>query len=298
MNHEPRARGRRRRRRGARDPGGGRIRRRIHLLPHLFTLGNLFAGFFAVTGLLTGQLDRAALAIGIGFLMDSFDGMVARLVHTDSPMGVQLDSLADVVTFGIAPALLAVAWGTGALDPIVAPHAIHVRRLAWIAAFAFLSASALRLARFNVMTGDDSEPPRDLPPATFIGMPTPTAASCIAATVHFFKLPIVDWRWGALWAVVTFALAALMISRIPFPSPKKWMANPRAPALWLLGLALLLAAIYYYSEVVLMGLLLVYLSFVVAFNVRRARRRRRGETSVDVRGSMEDESGADLDVGA
>lgn len=252
----------------------GRIRRRIHLLPHLFTLGNLFAGFFAVSAILAGQLDRAALAVGVGIAMDGADGAVARLVRSSSPMGVQLDSLADVVTFGIAPAMLAYAWGTATLVVGADDPAVHVHRLGWIAAFAFVAACALRLARFNVATQDGERPEPRPPLGAFVGMPTPTAAACVAVVVHLYKAPIADWRWAAVWVAVLFVLAALMVSRIPFPSPKRWLANPPSPHLLMLIVALLIAAVYYYSEVVLFGLLALYLAVVVLFNLRLRMRRR------------------------
>lgn len=255
-----------------RRPRTDRFRRRVHLLPHLFTLGNLFAGFFCVSSVMAGELDRAALAIGAGIVLDGLDGSVARLVRSSSPMGVQLDSLADVVTFGIAPAMLAFAWGTGGYGGWEWEAAPHVRRVAWIAAFAFLAACALRLARFNVMS---DEPPRaDLPRGAFIGMPTPTAAACVAVVVHLFKAPIAEPALAAVWAAALFLLAGLMLTRVPFPSPKRLMTNPPAPHLLLLGAALMLAAVYYYSEIVLSASLAVYLTFVAGFNLRRAARRR------------------------
>lgn len=256
----------RRPRRAARRFRGERIRRRIHLLPHLFTLGNLFAGFFAMSAVLAGELDRAAIAIGVGIVLDGLDGAVARLVRSSSPIGVQLDSLADVVTFGIAPAMLAFAWGGGdllATDPVPAGH---VRRVAWIASFAFLAACALRLARFNVMTAEPAA--EHLPAGTFIGMPTPTAAAVVAIVVHVFKEPVLDWRWAAAWVVVLLVLAGLMIGRIPFPSPKRWFTHPPSPHLTMLALALLIAAVWWYSEVVLAGLLALYVVVVIVFNVR------------------------------
>lgn len=257
--------------RAARRPRGERIRRRIHLLPNLFTLGNLFAGFFAVSAVLTGELDRAAIAIGVGIVLDGLDGAVARLVRSSSPIGVQLDSLADVVTFGIAPAMLAFAWGAGDLLASDPAPAGHVRRVAWIASFAFLAACALRLARFNVMP---DEPPADhLPAGTFIGMPTPTAAAIVAIVVHVFKEPVLDWPWAAGWVTVLLVLAGLMISRVPFPSPKRWFTNPPSPPVTMLVLACLLAAVWWYSEIVLAGLLALYGVIVVTFNARlRARR--------------------------
>ncbi len=257
--------------RRVRRPRGDRIRRRIHLLPNLFTLGNLFAGFFAVSAVLNGELDRAAIAIGVGIVLDGLDGAVARLVRSSSPIGVQLDSLADVVTFGIAPAMLAFAWGAGDLLASDPAPAGHVRRVVWIASFAFLAACALRLARFNVMT--DEPPAAHLPAGTFIGMPTPTAAAIVAIVVHVFKEPLLDWPWAAGWVAVLLALAGLMISRVPFPSPKRWFTNPPSPPVTMLVLACLLAAVWWYSEIVLAGLLAVYGVIVVTFNARlRARR--------------------------
>ncbi|MFN2383581.1 MAG: phosphatidylcholine/phosphatidylserine synthase [Gemmatimonadota bacterium] len=261
----------RRRRMGPAGPRRERLRRRMHLLPHLFTMGNLFAGFFAISALLDGAYDRAAIAIGIGMVLDGLDGAVARLVHTDSAIGVQLDSLADVVTFGIAPGLLAFSWGVAEIDLAASPWALHVRRLGWIAAFAFVAACALRLARFNVMTHDDADEPPPAPRHAFIGMPTPTAAGYVAVVVHLFKQPLTAWPWGAAWVAALFLVAGLMISRTPFPSLKRWIANPRAPHLKLLFLALLLAAIYYYSEIVLYGLLVVYLSLTVVLGRRASR---------------------------
>lgn len=254
----------RRPRRAAGRPRGERIRRRIHLLPNLFTLGNLFAGFYSVSMVLAGDLDRAAIAIGAGIVFDGLDGAVARLVRSSSPVGVQLDSLADVVTFGLAPALLAFAWG--AADVVTGEYAGDVRRLAWIASFAYLAACALRLARFNVMT---AEPPAaHLPSGTFIGMPTPTAAAIVAIVVHVTKEPLVDGGWAVAWVALVFVVAGLMISRMPFPSPKRWIANPPSPHLTLLAVAALLAATWWYSEIVLAALLLAYGVVVVVFNLR------------------------------
>jgi CDP-diacylglycerol---serine O-phosphatidyltransferase len=258
-----RASGTKRRRERRRE----RFRRRVHLLPHLFTLGNLFAGFFSVSATMTGDFDRAAIAIGAGIVLDGLDGAVARLVATSSPIGVQLDSLADVVTFGVAPAVLAVAWGLGGLEPGSYPHA---RRLVWIAAFAFVSATSLRLARFNVMTSDDAvevAPRRD----AFIGMPTPTSAAVVAVHVHLFKAPVAEWHWALIWAAALLSLAGLMISRIPFPNVKRFLTNPRSPHLLMLGAALLIAAVYFYSEIVLFALVVAYLAWVVSYNLRLRR---------------------------
>ena len=256
-----------------------RLRSRVHLLPHLFTLGNLFAGFFSISATLAGDYDRAAIAIGAGIVLDGLDGAVARLVSTSSPIGVQLDSLADVVTFGAAPALLAMAWGVAGLDADGSPHA---RRLVWIACFAFLSATALRLARFNVMTSDDTAvvvPRRD----AFIGMPTPTSAAVIAVHVHLIKLPLREWPWAIVWAAGLLVLTGLMVSRVAFPNVKRFLVGSRSPHLLMLGAALVIAAVYYYSEIVLFGLLVAYLGWTASYNLRL--RRGSGEPSTAADGA-------------
>ena len=248
-----------------------RLRRRKHLLPHLFTMGNLFAGYFAISAVLAGQLDRAAVAIMIGFLLDSLDGSIARLLKSPSRIGVQLDSLADVVTFGIAPALLAFTWGAAAIvgpDPL---WSTHLRRLAWIASFALLAAGALRLARFNVMSADQSTAPVPVRKDAFVGMPIPTGALCVAVVVHLIKHPLQEWLFGVAWLVYLFTIAGLMASRIPFPHFRRVLSNPRHPHLLMLVAALLLAAVYYYSEIVLYALMIVYQSFVFYSNFRRQR---------------------------
>ena len=250
-----------------REARAGGLRRRIHLLPHLFTMGNLFAGYFAVNAVLAGDLDRAAVAIVIGWVLDTLDGAVARLVRTPSRIGVQLDSLADIVTFGIAPAVLAIAWGASHIE---GPErwAAHLYRLAWIASFAYAAAGALRLARFNVMSSDVEEAPV-VPRAFFVGMPIPAGAGCVAVVVHLLKEPLVEWSHGVVWLVYLFTIAGLMASRIPFPRFRWLLSNPRHPQILMLVLALLLAAVYYYSEIVFFGLLVAYLTSVVVINLRR-----------------------------
>ena len=255
------------------ETGRGRLRRRIHLLPHLFTIGNLFAGYFAVSAVLAGLYDRAAIAIMVGAVLDALDGSVARLVRAPSRIGVQLDSLADVVTFGIAPALLALAWGGGpgvAADPI---WGTHLRRLAWIASFAVVAAGALRLARFNVLSADQAAAPSPTRRDAFVGMPIPIAALCVAVTIHLLKAPLGEWSHGIAWLVYLFTLSGLMVSRVPFPHFRHLLSNPRHPHLLMLILALLLAAVYFYSEIVLFGLLMLYLSSVILYNLRRRRGR-------------------------
>jgi CDP-diacylglycerol--serine O-phosphatidyltransferase len=146
----------------------------------------------------------------------------------------------------------------------------HVQRLVWIAAFAFVSATALRLARFNVMTTEDAA---DLPPRkdAFIGMPTPVSAAVVAVHVHLFKAPLGDWPPAVVWAAAMLVLTGLMVSRVPFPNVKRFLTNPRSPHLLMIGAALLIAAVYFYSEVVLYALVVAYLAWTASYNLRLRR---------------------------
>src|SRR6202045_5199382 len=157
-----------------------RLRRGIFLLPSLFTVANLLCGYYAVVASLLGgsdNFDRAAKAIGFAILFDSLDGRIARMTGTNTEFGVQLDSLADVVSFGIAPAILAYAWGFRyAFGTNGEFH--QLGEFAWICCLAFLICSAWRLARFNVK---GMEPGGN---KNFVGMPTPAAAGVVAAIVH------------------------------------------------------------------------------------------------------------------
>src|SRR6266550_3125874 len=157
-----------------------KLRRGIFLIPSLFTTGNLVCGYYASAASLAGgtdDFDRAAKAIGLAILFDSLDGRVARLTGTNTEFGMQLDSLADVVSFGIAPAVVAYAWGTRSLPGDGSVAFQQIGEFGWVCCLAFLICCAWRLARFNV---------QGMAPGSskyFVGMPTPAAAGVIAALV-------------------------------------------------------------------------------------------------------------------
>jgi CDP-diacylglycerol--serine O-phosphatidyltransferase len=241
------------------------------VLPNLFTIGNLFFGYFSITASVRGDFDTAAVAIILGAVLDALDGAVARLVRSPTPFGVQLDSLADVVTFGIAPAVLAYLWGIGGLEGVSVPFVQDLKNLGWIGSFAFLVGGALRLARYNVASQEPA--PVSAPPRHFTGMPIPTAAGTVAATVHFFKEPIASWTFGALWTALVFALGLFMVSTVPFVSLRHFLARHRRGHLVVGVVGILLAAIYVYSEVVLFGLLVLYLTYSAWYNLVPAVRR-------------------------
>lgn len=224
-----------------------RIKSSLSIIPSLFTIGNIFCGYFSVISTLRGNYDHAAIAIGIGYLMDGLDGRIARLTNTSSDFGVQLDSLADILTFGIAPALLALTWGLGASEGMNGTPE-HIHRLGWIATFGFVVCGALRLARFNVQT---KKPPENASKRYFVGLPIPAAAGMLAALVHYFKAPIVMVGSALLWCLLILLLAFLMISTVRYPSFKEFDIKKARPSLALFTSAMLITLIIFYSEYML-----------------------------------------------
>ena len=252
-----------------------KLRRGIFLLPSLFTVGNLLCGYYASVAVLAGTdpsgdaFDRAAKAIGLAMVFDSLDGRVARLTGTNTEFGVQFDSLADVVTFGIAPALLAYSWGVRNLPGLdAAQGAQQIAHFGWWFCLAFVVCCAWRLARFNVqgMAPGGSK--------YFVGMPTPAAAGMIAATVHAFKNPITDWRWSIAWIGLVLALAYLMTSTIRFYSFKDLPWTRKQPSLAIVMIALLGAAVWRWSEEVLLLLAATYTAAGVTLHIVRLLRHR------------------------
>ena len=187
-------------------PRGGALRRRgIYLLPNLFTTAGLFAGFYAIVQAMNGRFSDAAVAIFVAGLLDGLDGRVARMTRTQSEFGAEYDSLADMVSFGAAPALVLYEWALKDLD-----------RFGWIAAFVYCAGAALRLARFNVMIDVVDK-------RYFQGLPSPAAAALVAGFVwlaHDNKIPLDDW--GLQWVAGFLALYAglTMVSNVPFYSFK------------------------------------------------------------------------------
>jgi CDP-diacylglycerol--serine O-phosphatidyltransferase len=215
-----------------------RMGRSIYILPSLFTVGNIFCGYYAIMSTMNGHYDAAAQAIGIAIILDMLDGRIARLANATSGFGLQLDSLADLVSFGIAPSILAFVWG---FQPVN-------QRLGWIAGFTFVICGAMRLARFNVQAGNLRH---------FVGMPIPAAGGAVAATVHFFADPISDTVAGTVMVGVVFLLAFLMVSTVRYPSLKQ-LTLGRKSHLTILLIALLVALVYNYSRWTLLVIAVAY----------------------------------------
>lgn len=217
-----------------------RLKRSIYLLPTVFTVGNIFAGFFSLIATLNRDYQSAAIAIGIAVVLDGLDGRVARLANATSDFGLQLDSLSDVISFGIAPAALIYSWGLSEFGDF-----------ARFSAFLFLICGAMRLARFNIQVQELKY---------FVGLPIPAGAGFIAATVHFFGQPIDAPYFKFYLVFITYAIAFLMISTLRYPSLKKLNLGTRKSHLNVLMLAFLMASLIWYSQQVLMVLATVYVS--------------------------------------
>lgn len=248
-----------------------RRHRGVYLLPSIFTVANLLCGYYAIWTTFKGtmpDLDNAAKAIGLAIVFDMLDGRIARATHTTSELGKQFDSLADVISFGIAPALLAFAWGVRGLLLTSEPQGLQVYRLGWLVGFTFLLCCAWRLARFNIQ-GMAPERSR-----YFVGLPTPAAAGMIAAMVHAVKYPLDTWWVSLLWLGLVFTLAVLMASSVRYVGFKEIQWQKRHSSLSFILIGLLIAAIVLYSEEVLLAIATLYLLSGVSGRLIRQMRHR------------------------
>ena len=219
----------------ARQPARG-----IYLLPNLLTTGCLFSGFYAIVAAIDGNFERAGMAIFIAMIFDGLDGRVARLTNTSSDFGKEYDSLADMVAFGMAPALVSYQWGVAR----IAEYGKAWFRFGWLAAFFYAAATALRLAKFNSRVQDKRY---------FEGLPSPSAAAVVAA----FLWTSSTWREpglpGLILAfVITAAAGALMVSRFSYSSFKGFDLSRPVRFIWLVVVAVAIVIISTKPEVVLL----------------------------------------------
>jgi CDP-diacylglycerol--serine O-phosphatidyltransferase len=239
----------------------------MYIIPSLFTTGNMAAGFYAILEVVHASaatywhLDNAAKAIGFAVLFDGFDGFVARMTNTTSDFGKELDSLADVITFGVAPAMLAWTWGFHLMQQGVALTEWNIKlpQVGAIACFLFLMAGASRLARFNITTNPEPSNPGRPGKKYFVGMPIPAGAGVIAAVVHFQSgAPLDSWYTSISWLAMVAAVGYLMVSTWRFYSFKGIDFRSRHPFRLILILAAVLALIWFFSKPVLFGIALLY----------------------------------------
>jgi CDP-diacylglycerol--serine O-phosphatidyltransferase len=264
--------------------------RRAYALPSLFTTANIFCGFYAVIAALKGYqalphdvaeaarlFDNAAKAIGFAVLFDSLDGSIARMTRTTSDFGIELDSLADVLSFGIAAAVLAYTWGYGSVPEGYGPE---FSKIAWAASFLYLACGAFRLARFNVHTRRTITSVKK-ERRQFVGLPIPAAAGLIAAIVHFSPTPLIVRESlhltigdhtlsigipiaSSLFLGLVCALSILMISTIRHRSFKDLRWGTVSPRWSYLFFVLLGLGIYFYSRWVLLILAVSYATHGIA----------------------------------
>ena len=273
------------------------LKKGVYLVPSLFTALNIFAGFFSLMETMTGfrllgtgdatrHFDYAAMAIGWALLFDILDGRVARMTKTTTEIGIQLDSLADIVSFGLAPAMLVYAWGYGtALESWG-----NIYQLAWFLSFMYVICGGFRLARFNVQASRPrplAEGTQKVDKKSFVGLPIPVAGCLIAAIVHFAPTPIIryapqraDLLAGLMMVLVAF-LSVLMVSTLRFTSLKSVGTGRRNARLVIVMIALS-GLIYLYSRWVLLVLVVAYvvhglLSRVLASLIRPSPERQSAE---------------------
>jgi len=271
----------------------GQPSRGMYVLPSLFTAGNMAAGYYAITQSVQGSLadtsyfDRAALAIGIAVLFDGLDGIVARATNTASAFGKELDSLADVITFGVAPSLLAYIWGFRMM-PAMANMELRgqIMHLGVFVCFIFLICGASRLARFNISLDPQPRNPGRPGKKYFVGMPIPAGAGVLASVIHFQQGSPIDNPWIAgVWVCLIAFTSFLMVSNWRFWSAKEMTSGKRHPFQLVAVIAVIGALIGLYHRYMLILLAMIYLVSGVlarlAYSWSRRRRRYATETHLE-----------------
>lgn len=217
-----------------------RLSRGLFVLPTLFTVGNLFCGYLSIWSSIRGTFETAALLIIGAGVLDALDGRVARLTNSTSEFGEEYDSLADLVSFGVAPAVLVYSWGLS-----------DFARLGWMASFLFVVCGSMRLARFNIQT-------RVVDKRFFVGLPIPAGAGTLASLVLATPEPLLDRIFMTGLLVLTFVLSYLMISTIRYRSFKDLDLKRRRPAWILPAIALVFAVIAYRPPLALLTIAVVF----------------------------------------
>ena len=228
-------------------------RRGIYILPSLFTTASLFAGFYAIVQAMNGNFEYAPLAIFIAAILDALDGRIARLTHTESDFGAEYDSLVDMVSFGLAPALIMYEWALSGMG-----------KLGWLAAFIYTAGAGLRLARFNTQVGVADK-------RYFRGLPSPSAAALVVGLVWVLHANGVPGREISIAAlIVTVTGGVLMVSNIRYRSFKDVDLRGRVSFMTILSLPLLLVLLFQDPPLVLFLTFLMYaLSGPLGFVLRR-----------------------------
>ncbi len=245
-----------------------RVRKGMFVLPSLFTAANIGAGYFAISQIMQGvagdsvRFDYAAIAIGFAVVFDGLDGRIARMTNTSSDFGKELDSLADVITFGVAPALLAFMWGCKFIDAPFGDAGLQDKliKLGGAMTFLFLTACASRLARFNIQLDPQPSNPGRPGRKYFVGMPTPAGAGIVAAVVHLSGgVPIQQWWLSLIWSLLVFSVGYLMVCTWRFYSFKDLDLRKQHPFTKFMLLAGLGFIIWAFSGPVLFFIAMTYM---------------------------------------
>jgi CDP-diacylglycerol---serine O-phosphatidyltransferase len=237
-------------------------RRGIYLLPNLFTTSALFCGFYAIIAAINSRYEAAAIAMFVAMVLDGMDGRIARMTNTQSDFGVQYDSLSDLISFGLAPALVMYQWSLYGLG-----------KLGWLAAFVYAAATALRLARFNTQAATEDK-------RFFQGLPSPAAAALIAGFIWLGAANDLYDGTNLLWFTFPLTIAAgiLMVSNVRYHSFKQIDLKGRVPFVYILVLVLMLVLIALRPSIVLFVLAFIYAlsgPIMTLLLIRRHRAKRR-----------------------
>jgi CDP-diacylglycerol--serine O-phosphatidyltransferase len=267
-------------------------RRGMYVLPSLFTSGSIALGYYIIMQSIRGSMtavsnpgfsaasfDHAAVAIALAIVFDGLDGRIARMTNTSSAFGRELDSLADVITFGVAPSLLAYLWGvrqlTASLHPEIEARVMH---FGLVVCFLFLICGACRLARFNISVNPQPRNPGRPDRKYFVGMPIPAGAGVIAAVVHFEGGSPVHNLWMALlWLALVAFVGFLMVSSWRFWSGKEIDMGTRKPGRLLVLLVVVIGVIVEWDQIALLTIALGYLISGVVARLAYSWKRRMSE---------------------
>lgn len=247
-----------------------RRRRGIYLLPNLFTTAAMFGGFYAIVAAMQGKFEIAAMAVFIAMVLDGLDGRVARMTNTQSEFGAEYDSLSDLISFGLAPALIMYQWSLVHMRDL----GVNWGKAGWLAAFIYVACAALRLARFNTQIGQADK-------RFFTGLPSPAGAALMAGTVWVFaNLEIAGESLVPLAFIMTISSGLLMVSNVSYYSFKDFNLQNKVPFIVMLGIVLVLVLVMFDPPKVLFGAFLIYaLSGPGLWLSRRYRRLQRRKNS-------------------
>ncbi len=246
-----------------------RRRKGIYLLPNLFTTAGLFAGFFAIIAAIDGRFEAAAIAIFVAMIMDGIDGRLARITNTQSDFGAEYDSLADMVSFGLAPALVIFMWSLSSIG-----------KLGWVAAFVYTAGAALRLARFNTQLNVVDK-------GYFQGLASPPAAALIVGLVWAGEEYAIQGSDVAIWAfILTISAGLLMVSKVRYHSFKDFDIKGKVPFVTIFFIALLFVFVSTNPPYILFSIAFIYAAsgpILTLWQLRQRRRLRQQGTGNDAK---------------